>query len=325
MPDMTISDTGARGAAVPARPALTIPEHGGPVPRAWDEAERIALWPGTPPGGTFVALERDPSLPPTFLTGIAAPELRLFQPLPGMGNGRALLVIPGGGYGFVSIRNEGADVAALFTAAGYTVFVLVHRLPGEGWSPRETAPLADARRAMRVIAAQASRLAFDPQAVAVIGFSAGGHLAATLLTAPALPDDAGVGDAIDQLMPRARCAALLYPVTTLDGAHAHGGSAEALLGPTPDPAMRAALSPVERIAPDTPPLFIAHALDDAIVPAANALELFTAMRAANRPVELHLHEEGGHGFGIGPADAPAGLWPLAFLRFLERHMAAARP
>src|SRR6186713_1203894 len=95
----------------------------------WNGAEVIRLWPGAPPGGGFVAQPKRPDAIANFITNVAMPELRVFRPE--KPNGRSLLSIPGGAYRFVSIANEGVDVANAMTAKGYTVFVLVYRLPGE--------------------------------------------------------------------------------------------------------------------------------------------------------------------------------------------------
>ncbi len=171
-------DGGRRGIA--AREPLHTPPGGGELPPAWEAAERIPLWDGAPPGGPFVARKDLDRRGPTFVTGVTMPDLHVFQPA--KANGRALLVMPGGAYSFVSIRNEGVGVANVFAKLGYTVFVLTYRLPGEGWTPRADVPLQDAQRAMRLIRARAARYGVDPAKVAVLGFSAGGHLAASLLT-----------------------------------------------------------------------------------------------------------------------------------------------
>ena len=168
------------GAASAAREPLHTPSGGGELPPAWEAAERIPLWDGAPPGGPFVARKDLDRRGPTFVTGVTMPDLHVFQPA--KANGRALLVMPGGAYSFVSIRNEGVGVANVFARLGYTVFVLTYRLPGEGWTPRADVPLQDAQRAMRLIRARAARYGVDPAKVAVLGFSAGGHLAASLLT-----------------------------------------------------------------------------------------------------------------------------------------------
>jgi acetyl esterase/lipase len=180
--------------------------------RAWNAAQRIPLWPAAPPNGTFVPATLPSDWPAPFVANVASPELRIFpaqQP-----NGQAVLVIPGGGYQFVSVENEGADFAARLNSRGYTVFVLVYRLPSEGWQRGEDVPLQDAQRAMRVIRANAARWKIDARTLAVVGFSAGGHLAATLSTGFAEPVYAPI-DGADAASARPFAAALIYPVVTM--------------------------------------------------------------------------------------------------------------
>lgn len=303
--------------AFAAHPALEIPRGGGPFPPEWISARTIPLWGETPPGPPAKPPVVSATLDPAFITGVVRPELRVFRPA--QSNGRALLVIPGGAYTFISIRNEGTDVARAMTARGYTVFVLVYRLPGEGWADRADVPLQDAQRAMRVIRAGAAGYGIDPATVAVLGFSAGGHLAASLITSA---EEAVYGprDAADALDARPNCAGLIYPVIAATSPYTHPLSAQNLLGPTPTAALIERRSPARHVDAATPPTFLVHSIDDEAVPYQNTMLFLDAMRAAHRPVELHLFEEGGHGFGIGPANAPAGQWPTLFAAFLERHV-----
>ncbi|WP_430386829.1 alpha/beta hydrolase [Blastomonas fulva] len=302
--------------ALDAREALQIPQGTGPLPPEWTTAPSIALWDGPPPGAPALASVKSATLDPVFITGVARPEMRVFRPE--KSNGRAVLTIPGGAYNFVSIRNEGTDVARVLTALGYTVFVLVYRLPGEGWAERWNVPLQDAQRAMRIIRARAQSYAIDPATVAVLGFSAGGHLAASLITAS---EDQVYAprDAADRLDARPMCAGLIYPVIAASAPHTHDLSAETLLGPSPGADRIALRSPAFHVDAATPPTFLVHALDDTAVPYPNSTLFMDAMLAAGRPVETHYFEEGGHGFGIGPANAPAGQWPALFDAFLRRH------
>lgn len=306
---------GLIGAASPAQaqPFPTLP----PVPDFWREAEVLPLWPeGTPTGG-FVAADIPKDWPDAFVRNIAKPELRVFRPA--ISNGRALLSIPGGAYVFVSVLNEGVDIASDMTARGYTVFVLTYRLPGEGWSNRSDVPLQDAQRAMRVIRANAGRYGFDPDAVAAVGFSAGGHLGATLAT--------GFGeqvyrprDSTDALDARPAAVGLIYPVISMSAPETHADSAKHLLGSNPDASLVARRSPARHVSTVTPPIFLAHSFDDGAVPVENSLIMMRALRDARRPVEAHLFETGGHGFGPGPKQAPAGEWLTLFAKWLDQHL-----
>ncbi|MEN2786104.1 alpha/beta hydrolase [Sphingomonas qilianensis] len=289
-----------------------------PMPAAWTDAEQLPLWPqGTPTSG-FAAKPLPPGWPDIMVRNIERPVLRVFRP--GTSNGRALLAIPGGAYTFVSILNEGVDIARAMTARGYTVFVLTYRLPDEGWAGRADVPLQDAQRAMRVIRAQAKRYGYDPATVAAVGFSAGGHLGATLATCFAEPVYRA-RDAIDALDARPAAIGLIYPVISVTAPVTHAESALRLLGTVPSADLVARRSPALHVTPQTPPVFLVHAVDDGAVPVENSMIMLRALQAAKRPVETHLFEEGGHGFGLGPLDKPWGHWSSLFAAWLDRHLA----
>ena len=132
-----------------------------------------------------------------------------------------MLVIPGGGYSYAAIRNEGIDVAQRLAASGITAFVLSYRLPGDGWRDRADTPLADAQRAMRLIRAHAARWRIDPARASVIGFSAGGHLAGSLAAHADLRVYAPV-DAADRQPARPAATAMMYAVSNVDPGRSHG-------------------------------------------------------------------------------------------------------
>ena len=291
-----------------------------PMPKAWMDAEQIALWPNGTPGKGFVARSVPADWPDILVRNVARPVLRVFRPE--KSNGRALLSLPGGAYTFVSILNEGVDVARAMTAHGYTVFVLTYRLPDEGWVDRSDVPLQDAQRAMRVIRAQAARYGYDPDTVSAVGFSAGGHLGATLATGFSEPVYQS-RDTIDALSARPAAMGLIYPVISATAPVTHAESAMRLLGDDPAAELIARRSPALHVTDQTPPVFLVHSLDDSAVPVENSLIMMRALQAGRRPVEVHLFEEGGHGFGTGPKDKPCGQWPALFAAWLERHLSAA--
>ena len=289
----------------------------------WPPAERIALWSGEPPGM--------PATPPTpaltmngargerqlWVSGIVHPEINVFRaPRP---DGSALLVIPGGSYSFVSVQNEGIDIARRYTPFGTSVFVLTYRLPGEGWKNRSRVPLADAQRAMRLLRAQAAALHIDAQRIGVLGFSAGGHLTADLATAFDETSYAPI-DAADNLSARPHFVGLAYPVASLMPGVVHTGSRDNLLGTGASAAEVAKHSPAEHVRTDTPPTFVFHAMDDDAVPVGASFDWIAACRRARVPVEAHLFEKGGHGFGLHSAiDSPAAHWPELFAAWMRQH------
>lgn len=251
-----------------------------------------------------------------WIKGIATPEVNVFRPA--LPDGSAILVIPGGGYEFIAVQNEGVDAAERFNADRTTIFVLSYRLPAESWADRSVVPLRDAQRAMRLIRSRAADFRIDPARLGVLGFSAGGHLAADLAVSFEERVYEPV-DAADRLSARPAFAGLIYPVTTL-GVGTHGGSRDNLLGPKPAPDLIAARSPVLHISTATPPSFIVAAFDDGTVPVDNSLAWVAACRKANVSVEANLFAEGGHGFGFHlPRDNPGSRWPDLFALWMRKH------
>jgi acetyl esterase/lipase len=286
------------------------------LPKAWHDAQIINLWPGAPPGAEgYRPRERPDDMLDVLLSNIGEPCLRVFRPE--KSNGRGILVIPGGAYLFVSVSNEGLDVANELCPHGYTIFILTYRLPGEGWTNRSDVPLQDAQRALRIIRHQADEFKIDGDSLDVIGFSAGGHLAASL----AVGHDETVyqaSDDIDELSAKPHSAALIYPVITMDTRWTHMPSRESLLGPSPTAKDILRRSPDQHVGETTPPVFLVHASDDSAVPVENSLLMFESMRRADRPVETHFFEEGGHAFGVGVAGTSSGLWPDLYLAWSGR-------
>ena len=311
-PQAATPQTAAPQGAMPL-PAAPPPSQ---LPPHWRSAPTIRVWPGAAPGA---AQFRPQPLPPDwtegYLRNIETPLLHVFRPE--RPNGHAVLVIPGGAYWFVSVVNEGAELAPRLTSLGYTVFVLGYRLPGEGWPSRADVPLQDAQRAMRVIRSRAGEFGVDATRVSVIGFSAGGHLAATLATGHSERLRAP-GDDIDRLEARPLGVALIYPVITMLQPWTHGLSRELLLGAEATDALVQRRSPEFHVTPATPPALLVHALDDTAVPAENSQRFARALLAAGRPHELHLLQEGGHAFGVGRPGTTSAQWIALFDAWLAR-------
>ncbi len=281
------------------------------------------LWPGSAPGGEKVTVTeqtilRTPGGDPndTAFLNITRPVLMMRRPA--KPNGAALLMIPGGGYKRVAVSKAGGPIDAWIAEQGITVFVMTYRLPADGWAAGPDVALQDAQRAMRIIRSRAGELGLDPARVGVVGFSAGGHVAARLATRSAIPAYAPV-DAIDTLSSRPMAAGLFYPVITGTLPSAHGASLKELLGPNPSDAQRKAISAELDVTAQTPPTFIAAAIDDRVVPVDNALLMFQALRARGVATELHLFEKGGHGFGLKGPDGASMPWPGMLDAFLRRH------
>ncbi|MCE7796756.1 alpha/beta hydrolase [Sphingobium sufflavum] len=288
-----------------------------------EPAETIDLWPTVPPGApSILPVERIEERsavtdrPDRIITGVTRPRMALFTP--DRPNGAAVLIAPGGGYRQEAFDNSGYQIANWLTGHGYHAFVLLYRLPGEGWAERADVPLADAQRAMRLIRHRAVRWGLSPERVAVMGFSAGGHVCADLAARFAYASYRPV-DAADALSARPFCAAPIYPVVSMDRTIAHAGSREKLLGPNPGAALEAAHSPHRTTTPQSPPHFLVHAEDDATVSVENTLRLRAALRAAGVSVDTHIFAEGGHGFGLARiAGMPVAAWPELWLGWARR-------
>ena len=281
------------------------------------------LWPGEAPGLLDPTLtervterSRDSAFRDRSLDRIRAPRIAAF--FPKRPTGAAMLVMPGGGYARVVVDKEGYEIGPWLASHGIAAFVLVYRLPGDGWRDRANVALADAQRAMRLIRTNAARWRVDPLRVGAMGFSAGGHVCADLAVRHGRRVYEAV-DAADRQDARPTLASPIYPVISMDPAIAHAGSREQLLGPDTTESFMLEHSPDRQVDAQTPPCFLVHAEDDPTVDVANTLAFRAALKAAKRPVETHLFEKGGHGFGYGrrtqglPAGAWADLW-LAWAR-----------
>ena len=278
-----------------------------------DPTETLRLWPNGAPGGegvtvTPVVPERstDPAYHDRYAQYTTDPIMTIFRPE--RPNGSALLLTPGGGYRWVVVDKEGFDVARVFAAGGTTCFVLRNRLPGDGWAAGPDAPLQDVQRAMRLIRARADDYGVRRDRVALLGASAGGHLAG-LASARTDATYAPI-DAADEGRFRPDLSVLMYPVSTMAEPFVHAGSRDYLLGPDPSRRQRDAYSLEKMDWRGAAPMFLVHAMDDESVPVENSLTLLAALRAARVRAEAHLFQEGGHGFGIRLIHGkPAQAWP----------------
>jgi acetyl esterase/lipase len=288
-------------------PAATIPtvEPGG---------ETLELWPGGAPGGERVEvreelLERQPSGPlrDRIVQHTTRPLLTLFKPQH-KPNGITLLIVPGGGYQRVVIDKEGFEAAEWFIRRGFAAAVLRYRLPADGWAAGADAPVHDAMRAMRLLRRQPVPPGSPPPRVGVIGYSAGGHLVARLITEPSL--SYARRDAIDDLIARPDFAVLMYPVIHTTGDHAHAGSARQIVASGVPAESLARLSPERNVGADTPRTLLVHAADDATVAVENSQSMYDALRRAGIRSELHIFDRGGHGFGLRAiAGKTVAIWP----------------
>ncbi|HUG90369.1 MAG TPA: alpha/beta hydrolase [Planctomycetaceae bacterium] len=253
----------------------------------------IAVWPADAPGEAGdIASEQvtrpepgDPR-PVIRISNVTKPTLTVFEPPADRRNGTAVVVCPGGGYNILAWDLEGVEVARWLNSIGVTAFVLKYRVPRRADRPRHEAPLQDAQRAVSLVRANASSWQVEPERIGILGFSAGGHLSASVATNF---DRRGYEplDDVDRTSCRPDFAVLVYPAYLVEGE---------------------GLAPEIRVSEHTPPVFFAHAGDDRIGPE-NSIALYQALHRAGVAAELHVYSAGGHGFGLRPSDLPCSRWP----------------
>jgi acetyl esterase/lipase len=238
------------------------------------------------------------------------PTLTFFPAAPEKATGAAIVICPGGGYGGLA-SHEGKDYALWFNEQGITAFVLKYRLGSAGY--RHPVMLQDAARALRVVRARAADYKIDPHRIAIIGSSAGGHLASTLLTHfdAGKPDDP---DPVERQSSRPDLGILCYAVISM-GEKTHQGSKNNLLGANPSPELVKLLSNELQVTKETPPSFVWHTAEDTVVPVENSIMFASALRSAGVPFDLHIYEKGRHGIGL----ASGHPWTKDCLFWLKQH------
>lgn len=231
---------------------------------------------------------------------ISKPTITIYRPDPALANGTAIVICPGGGYSILAAGHEGVDVAKLFASWGITAFVLKYRLPNDAIMDDKTiGPLQDAQRALQLVRLQAAEWNINPGRVGIMGFSAGGHLAATASTHFLTP----VIEA-DKAEVRPDFSILIYPVISFTDSLMHKGSRDRLLGADLSPQRVLAYSNEWQVSPTTPPAFLVHAGDDKVVPVGNSIAYYQSLVKHNIPAEMHLYPAGGHGFGLNNRTTP---------------------
>lgn len=222
----------------------------------------------------------------------------------------AVIIFPGGGYRFLSMDHEGQKTAEFYNAQGFNSFVITYRLAPDYAHP---AMLTDALRAIRYVRYHAKEFNINPDQIAILGYSAGGHLAGSLLTHYDFPIDKN--DEIDLVSARPDAAILCYGVISLEDKITHMGSKTSLLAPYKGEEyefLAEFLSSEKQISCDTPPTFLWHTADDGAVPVANSINMAKALSEKKVPFELHIYPHGPHGLGIDPTVPHVKSWaPLS--------------
>ncbi len=225
---------------------------------------------------------------------VIKPTLTVF--FPKHPNGRSIIICPGGGYIRLSIDNEGIFVAKQLNKLGITAFVLKYRLPNDTIMVDKTiGPLQDAQQAIRLVRKNAVKWKIKKDEIGIMGFSAGGHLAATALTHFNFIADKSIDDTTSV---RPNFGILIYPVINMNDSIAHIGSRDRLLGKQRKKAEADFFSNELHVNKNTPPVFIVHAGDDPTVPVENSIRFYQACIKNKVSAEMHVYPAGGHGFGL---------------------------
>lgn len=248
------------------------------------------------------------------LRNISKPVIEVYQASADNNSGTAVVVCPGGGYYGVSFISEGVEVAKWLNQLGITAVVLHYRLPNDAiMEDKSIGPLQDGQEAIRMVRRHAKEWGIDPYKIGIMGFSAGGHLAATVST----HFNEKVYNPIDTTSARPDFSVLIYPVISMGESITHKGSQVNLLGGNPSSEQIKYFSNELQVTAKTPPAFMIHSIDDGVVPVENSIDYALAMKKHNVPCELHVYQSGGHGYGLGRSKNTESTWTAACQKWLE--------
>ena len=271
----------------------------------------MKLWPdGTP--GDVVSPKPEETFDGRRVRYVSEPTLTLYLPSKESNTGVSVIICPGGGYGIEAMDHEGYEVAEFLQSHGIAGIVLKYRLPYGHYEM----PLQDAQQAIRMVRFHAEEWHLDPTKTGIAGFSAGGHLAATLST-HFDPGNKADRNPIGRISCRPDFSILLYPVISFNEEFGHIGSRENLIGKTHDLKLIQNFSNELQVTDQTPPAFLALADDDAGVKPRNSIEYYMALKRFSIPAELHIFKEGGHGFGMHKTGKAHDQWPYMVIEWMK--------
>lgn len=277
--------------------ALTLPARG---------AEPIKLWPGKAPGETkaigpeTLTEPKKGQIDVKRLGNVSEPTITVYAPPKDKSTGTAVVVAPGGGYSILAIEHEGSDVCEWLTKQGVTAVLLKYRVPKRDMQkPDNLAQLQDAQRAVTLVRGMSKELGVEPTRVGMLGFSAGGHLTVcTALAQKRMYDNVDKSD--EQNGHRPDFAILVYPAYLTDK--------DGKLKPEFQADKDAKAQPEFEVRKSSPPMFFAHSSDDP-VSSEGSVAMYSALKKAGVPAELHLYATGGHGYGMRKTGNPSASWP----------------
>lgn len=235
---------------------------------------------------------------------VREPSVTIYLPPKEKASGVAVIICPGGGLRTLAIDKEGYRIAEWLNTIGVAGFVLKYR----HYQYAHPIPLMDAQRAIRMVRSRSKEWNIDPDKIGIMGFSAGGHLASSAGTHFYYKKTA-ILDPIDSISCRPNFMILIYPVISMRDSITHKGSKLRLLGKNPEKRLVELLSNELQVTNETPPAFLVHAKDDKIVLPENSINFYRALRKAGVTAEMHIYENGGHGFGLGVKGGLVASWP----------------
>lgn len=259
------------------------------------KAETIKLWTNNMPNSNEITTPEKVNKM-GHISNISSPEIFVFKAK--KTNGMAIIMCPGGGYGMVSMNNEGYDMAKWLNDMGVTYVILKYRMPNGHYD----VPLSDAKQAIKIVRSNAKKWNIDR--VGIMGASAGGHLASTLAThytQDTRPD----------------FQILFYPVITMDKRYTHMGTHNHLFGKDVTTELENEFSNEKHVTSDTPPAFIMHCSDDSVVPVENSLNYYKALVEHKVSASLHIYPKGGHGWGYADRFIFKKEWKEEMEKWLE--------
>ncbi|WP_020530587.1 alpha/beta hydrolase [Flexithrix dorotheae] len=272
-----------------------------------NSGDSLFLWPDGAPGSIDFELNEIHQVNGILrVRQVSQPTIQLFLPEKEKATGAAVVICPGGGYGILAIDHEGFQIAKWLNSFGVAGIVLKYRLPDDRIMEDKTiGPLMDAQQAIRMVRQNADKWNIDPEKVGIMGFSAGGHLAATAGT----HFNDIVGGITDKTSVRPDFNILIYPVVSFKEGVGHMGSRRNLIGQTNDFNLVSKYSNELHITEATPPTFLVHSRDDKAVPVQNSIRFYEALLKYDTPSEMHLYNKGGHGYGLGREGTTTLSWP----------------
>lgn len=295
--------------------------------------EKVYLWPKkTGPGSEKLKIEQKEeergggNVHERIISGVTQPYFEVYKPEESSSKQTGILIIPGGAYQRVVYDKEGLHYVKAYTDAGYTCFVLLYRTPNDPHKDKETVSLADAQRAMRIIRARAQEFGVRQDKIGVLGSSAGGHVASTLVERhdeAVYKQQDSIDRAPDKSWTNARpnFQMLVYPVITMQDGLCHEGSRTNLLGSGATQEQKDAYSSEKHVKKGDPIAWLCCAINDKSVnPEGNVIPYWSALRSADVRAELHVFPASGHGFGVMGASGTARQWQALSINWLDTYV-----